>query len=159
MRPSNEVPFETWDLLLAARERLLTEGWEVVPCDEPGEGVRGFAAYKAGEPDAWLWWPFLGRRLTPRVTVCSTWEQFVTELEFRSSEEMAKADDLESAQVGFVSYGRAGVDGTSEVFRVPVSVLTAGGPEARARLIKVLTSSKHPGAEGLRKAGVGSPSE
>lgn len=159
MRPAHEVTFETWDQLLAARERLLTEGWEVLPSDDPESGVRGFAAYRAGEAGSWLTWSVFGRRLSPRVTVCGTWEQFVTELEFRSQEEMAKCDDVPAGQVGFVSYGRALVDGTSEVFRVPVSVLTEGGPEARARLIRVLMASKHPGAEALSRARAGDPSE
>lgn len=152
MRPADEVPFDTWDQLLAARERLLTEGWEVLPSDDPERGVRGFAAYRAGEAGSWLTWNVFGRRLSPRVTVCGTWEQFVEELEFRSQDEMDKCDDVPAGQVGFVSYGRAGVDGTCEVFRVPVSVLTAGGPEARERLIRVLMKSRHPGAEALSKA-------
>lgn len=153
MRPAHEVPFETWDQLLTARERLLTEGWEVLPYDVPEEGVRGFAAYRSGEAGSWLWWPVFGRRLSPRVTVCATWQQFVTELEFRADSEMEKADDVPGGQVGFASYGRAGVDGACEVFRIPVGVLTAGGPEARSRLIAVLMKSRHPGAEGLRRTG------
>lgn len=157
MRPAHEVSFETWDSLVTARDRLLTEGWEVLPCDSPEEGLRGFASYREGSAGSWLWWPFCGRRLSPRVTVCSTWEEFVSELEFRADSEMEKADDVPAGQVGFASYGRAGVDGTCEVFRVPVSVLTAGGPQARARLIAVLMKSKHPGAAALAK--VGSPSE
>lgn len=151
MRPVHETSFESWDSLVTSRERLLTEGWEVVPCDDPERGVRGFAAYKEGEPGTWLKWAVYGRELVARHTVCSSWEEFVSELEFRADSEMEKADDLPGGQVGFASYGRAGVDGTCEVFRVPVSVLTAGGPEARARLIAVLMKSRHPGAEALRR--------
>jgi len=151
MRPASEVTFETWDQLLAARERLLTEGWDVLPCDEPEAGVRGFAAYKGGEAGSWLTWAAFGRRLSPRVTVCSTWQQFVTELEFRAEEEMDRADDMPAGQVGFVSYGRA-PSGECEVFRVPVLTLSAGGAEARSRLTEVLKRTEHPGAEGLRRA-------
>jgi hypothetical protein len=150
MRPAHETPFDSWDSLVTARERLLTEGWNVVPCDAPERGVRGFAAYKEGELGTWLKWAVFGRELVAKYTVCSTWEQFVTELEFRASDEMDKCDDMAASQVGFVSYARAAVDGTCEVFRLPVSTLTDGGPVARERLIAVLLKSRHPGAEALR---------
>jgi hypothetical protein len=113
--------------------------------------MRGFACTKAGEPTTLLRWWAYGRELRPEVRVCSTWEEFVRELEFRREEEMDKSDDLEALQVGFVTYGRAATAGVAEVFRLPVPVLQAGGETARSSLIKMLMSSKHPGAEGLRQ--------
>lgn len=145
-----QVHFGSWDELVAARERLLTEGWEVLPGDEPERGVRGFRACRAGEPRTWLRWLPWCRELTSRVTVCSTWQEFVREVEFRVEEEMEKCDSMEAQQVGFVSYGRAATSGVAEVFRIGVRDLQAGGNEARAALIDVLGRSKHPGGGPLK---------
>lgn len=147
----NTLDFQDWDSMVVARERLLTEGWEAVPWDSPERGVRAFACTRSGEPRTLLRWMMFSRELSPVVKVCGTWEEFVRELEFRAKEEMDKCDDVPAGQVGFASYGRAPVDGTCEVFRIPVAVLTAGGPEARARLMAVLKESVHPGAEALRR--------
>jgi hypothetical protein len=145
----SEVSFGTWDELVVARERLLTEGWEVVAQDRPDSGVRGFAAYKAGEGSTWLKWAVYGRELRAVVRVCATWEEFVREIEFRVDEDMDKSDDLPARQVGFVTYGRATTSGVAEVFRLPLPLLTEGGEPARAALIAILLRSKHPGREGL----------
>lgn len=144
-----QVPFGSWDELVAARERLLTEGWDVLPADSPDTGVRGFAAYKGGEEPTWLKWLPYGRELTPVVKVCATWEEFVRELELRREEDMDKSDDLPAKRVGFVTYGHASKAGVAEVFRLDLPVLTGGGEPARAALIAILLRSKHPGREGL----------
>lgn len=144
-----EIPFQSWDELVAARERLLTEGWEVVPYDSPDTGVRAFAAYRPGERTTRLWWPVYGRVLEPVVRECASWEEFVRELQFRTEEDMDKSDDVPAKKVGFVTYGRAVTSGKAEVFRLDVSLLTAGGQPARAALIAILMRSKHPGREGL----------
>lgn len=144
-----EVDFGSWDELVVARERLLTEGWDVREHGDAGAGVRGFAAYKAGEEPCWLRWLVYGRVLQAVVKVCSSWEEFVRELHFRADEDMDKSDAHSEGQVGFVTYGRAAVSGHSEVFRLPVPLLTEGGPPARAALIAILLRSKHPGREGL----------
>lgn len=149
------IPFGSWDEMVVARERLLTEGWEVHEHDRPDTGVRGFAAYKSGEPATLLYWEVYGRPLEPKVTVCSTWEEFVREIEFRVDEDMDKSDDLEAQQVGFVTYGRA-QSGVAEVFRLGVDVLQAGGAPARSSLIAILLKSKHPGREGLQALNQGS---
>ena len=144
-----EVALGSWEELVAARERLLTEGWDVLPADSPETGVRAFAAYRAGEEPVRLWWASYGRVLEPAVRVCASWEEFVRELQFRVEEDMDKSDDMPAAQVGFVTYGRASTAGVAEVFRLPVSLLTEGGESARSSLIAVLLKSRHPGREGL----------
>jgi hypothetical protein len=147
-----EVFFQDWDSLVVARERLLTEGWTVEPEDSPETGVRGFSAYResTGERTS-LKWACYGRVLTTVVKVVATWQEFLTELEFRKDEDMEKADSLGELQVGFATYGRAATSGVAEVTRISVEALQAGGVEARSRLIRLLTSSKHPGAALLKQ--------
>jgi hypothetical protein len=139
------IPFGSWDDLAVARERLLTEGWELVPYDQVEEAVRGFSAVRAGEPRTLLYWEVYGRPLSPTVTVCSSWEEFVREMTFRVAEDMEKSDALAEGLVGFVSYGRAS-SARSEVFRIPVSMLVEGGEPARASLMAVLQRSRMPSA-------------
>jgi hypothetical protein len=146
----HEVFFGSWDELVTARERLLTEGWDVQARDDLERGVRGFSALKGGEPRTHLKWLPWCRELSAKVTVCSTWREFVREIEFRVSEEMEKCDAMEASQVGFVSYGRASTSGVSEVFRISVVDLQKGGQEARDALTEVLGRSKHPGGAPLK---------
>jgi hypothetical protein len=146
-----DVDFPSWDDLVVARDRLVTEGWDVVQYDHADIGVRGFAGNKAGEDSVWLRWPVYGRVLEPVFKVCSSWEEFVRELEARAEEDMDKSDDIPGRRVGFVTYGRSVVSGQSEVFRLDLALLTAGGEPARASLIAVLLRSKHPGRPGLQQ--------
>jgi hypothetical protein len=139
------IPFGGWDELAVARDRLLTEGWEVLPCDSADSGVRGFSALRAGEPRTLLYWEVYGRPLDPVVKVCSSWEEFVREMQFRVEEEMEKSDDLPAGLVGFVTYGRA-ASGLAEVFRIPVRLLAEGGEAARSSLMAILVRSRLPGA-------------
>jgi hypothetical protein len=143
------IPFGSWDELAVARDRLLTEGWEVLPSDSTDTGVRGFSALRAGEPRTLLYWEVYGRPLEPVVRVCSSWEEFVREMQFRVDEDMEKSDDMPSRQVGFVTYGRA-ASGKAEVFRLGVELLQAGGETARASLIAILLKSRHPSKDGLQ---------
>jgi len=153
MAEMETVDFGTYDELIAAQQRMHVEGWDVLRSDDVERGAVLFSCSReqgAGREFVRLrWWRF-GRELRPKVTVCATWQEFVREIQFRVEEEMDKSDDLEAQQVGFVTYGRAATDGTAEVFRLPVSALQAGGPEARSSLIAILMRSRHPGAEGLK---------
>lgn len=144
------VTFQTWDELVTARERMLTEGWQATPYDSPETGMRAFGCFKTGETNTLLRWFIYGKELEPVVTVCDTWEEFVREIQFRTEEEMDKSDDLENSYVGFVAYGRALTSGKAEIFRLHTRVLVDGGPPARAALIAILMRSKHPGASGLK---------
>jgi len=140
------IPFGGWDELAVARDRLLTEGWEVLPADSADTGVRGFSAVRAGEPRTLLYWEVYGRPLEPVVKVCSSWEEFVREMQFRVEEEMEKSDDFPAGMVGFVTYGRAASSSRSEVFRIPVRLLAEGGEAARSSLMAILVRSRLPGA-------------
>lgn len=145
------IVFQDWDSLVAAVALAREEGWEVEGADVPEAGKVSFAARKDGpEARELTWWPY-GRELSPKVVVCSTWEEFISELELRRTEPMEKADDLSKMQVGFAAYGRAH-QGICEVVRIGVPELQAGGAEARRRLIAVLVSAKHPGAAELQAA-------
>lgn len=139
-----EVSFEDLDKLVAAAERLSTEGWEVVAQDVPDAGVVGFMADR-GLEKVFLSCALYGLPLEPEVTVCRSWTDFVKALEDRSSHEMAKSDDLEGGQVGFVTYGRSS-EGKSEVFRIDVSALKAGGEVARSSLMAILLRSQRQAA-------------
>lgn len=146
-----EVYFQDWDSLATGAQRLREEGWTVLPADEPEKGVRAFRAEREGDPVrprlVWLPW---GRELRSAVTLCATWQEFVAALELRRDEDMEKCDLVAESQVGFACYGRASAQGVCEVFRIGVAALQAGGAEARSKLIALLTSSKHPGAEALK---------
>ena len=145
-----EILFDDLDGLLAARERLLTEGWDVQAHDSPDTGVRGFAAYRAGEDDTLLGCAVYGRALEPVIKVCGSWQEYVREIQFRLDEEMDQSPDTANRMVGFVAYGRAATAGVAEVFRLPLESLLSGGQEARASLIAVLLRAKHhPGTAGL----------
>jgi hypothetical protein len=146
---ASDVYLQSWDELVTAKDRLLAEGWGVEVRDQPERGVRGFVGVRAGEVVR-LRWAVYGRELSPKVRVCATWREFLTELEFRKEEDMEKSDSLEDGHVGFATYGRASTTGIAEVIRVPVSVLQEGGAEARSQLIRLLMSSKHPGAALLK---------
>lgn len=148
---SSSVFFPDWDSLVVAKDRLVAEGWQCEVKDSPETGVRGFSAWREAER-AELRWAVYGRELVATVKVVATWQEFLTELEFRRDEDMEKADSLGESQVGFATYGRAATGGVCEVIRIPVAALQEGGAEARSRLIGLLMSSKHPGAELLRQA-------
>lgn len=145
-----DVFFQDWDSLATAAQRLREEGWEVVPADEPEKGVRGVRGSREGQSVLLKWLPWR-RELVARVRVCATWEEFVAELELRRDEDMEKCDDVPGSQVGFATYGRAESSGVCEVTRLPVAVLQAGGAEARSKLVQLLMSFKHPGAEAMRR--------
>lgn len=148
-----EVFFPDWDSLVTAKDRLVAEGWQCEVKDSPETGVRGFSAHRGEGERAELKWAVYGRELSPKVKVVATWQEFITELEFRKDEDMEKADSLSEVQVGFATYGRAATSGVCEVIRIPVAALQEGGAEARSRLIGLLMASKHPGAALLRQAG------
>lgn len=152
MSSANEVFFQDWDTLVAAVNRSREEGWTVVPADRPEAGVRGFRGTMEGRDDVLLTWLPWHRVLTPKVRVCSTWREFVAELELRKLEDMEKCDDVPAFQVGFACYGRAESAGLVEVFRVGVEELQSGGAEARSKLVAMLTSSRHPGLGPLKRA-------
>lgn len=111
-------------------ERARAEGRVVLSCDSPVEGLVGYTTFLQC-PEGWdhskqvwdekqesVFWPFLGRVLTPEVTVAKTKEEVEA---FRSANpEWSRADDPPARRLGFVSYRRA-EEGKSDVLYVPLT--------------------------------------
>lgn len=116
--------------MMELAERARAEGRVVLSCDSPVEGLVGYTTFlqcpedwnhSKGEWDEkqeFIFWPFLGRALTPDTTVARTREDIEA---FRSANpEWRRADDPPARRLGFVSYRRAG-EGKSDVLYVPLT--------------------------------------